>query len=483
MEFSNLRVYQPDGTFKTGGLSISDDRIASAEVSADAVDMDGLYAVPGLVDLHFHGCMGRDFCDGTHEAISTLAKYQAQIGVAAICPATMTYPEEKLTQIAEAAATYQVESNDAALVGINMEGPFISEAKKGAQNGAYLHAPDAAMFRRVQEKAGGLFKLCDLAPELPGSMETIDELAGEVRISIAHTTADYDTACEAFKHGARQVTHLYNAMPPFSHRAPGVIGAAFDNDNVAVELIADGVHVHPSVVRATFRLFENRVILISDSMMATGLDDGEYSLGGQAVTVRGNLATLHDGTIAGSATNLMDCVRSAVKMGVPLGQAIRSASTNPARAIGIEHDYGSLEPGKLANVLLLDDGRSFQIARGAAWRAAPRSSRGRAPSYSGCRIKIPCPSRRDASRRPHRPDPRGPRQRQHAVRSAPHRAAAGRRRAGESSNTRRTPGARPAWQGPPPSRRRVPRRCRHQKSAWGTARKSRAGRCRRASQR
>lgn len=355
MEFSNLRVYQPDGTFKTGGLSISDDRIASAEVSADAVDMDGLYAVPGLVDLHFHGCMGRDFCDGTHEAISTLAKYQAQIGVAAICPATMTYPEDKLTQIAEAAATYQAESNDAALVGINMEGPFISEAKKGAQNGAYLHAPDAAMFRRVQEKAGGLFKLCDLAPELPGSMETIDELAGEVRISIAHTTADYDTACEAFKHGARQVTHLYNAMPPFSHRAPGVIGAAFDNDNVAVELIADGVHVHPSVVRATFRLFENRVILISDSMMATGLDDGEYSLGGQAVTVRGNLATLHDGTIAGSATNLMDCVRSAVKMGVPLGQAIRSASTNPARAIGIEHDYGSLEPGKLANVLLLDE--------------------------------------------------------------------------------------------------------------------------------
>ena len=211
------------------------------------------------------------------------------------------------------------------------------------------------MFRRVQEKAGGLFKLCDLAPELPGSMETIDELAGEVRISIAHTTADYDTACEAFKHGARQVTHLYNAMPPFSHRAPGVIGAAFDNDNVAVELIADGVHVHPSVVRATFRLFENRVILISDSMMATGLDDGEYSLGGQAVTVRGNLATLHDGTIAGSATNLMDCVRSAVKMGVSLGQAIRSASTNPARAIGVEHDYGSLEPGKLANVLLLDE--------------------------------------------------------------------------------------------------------------------------------
>ena len=299
MEFSNLRVYQPDGTFKTGGLSISGDRIASAEVSADAVDMGGLYAVPGLVDLHFHGCMGHDFCDGTHEAISTLAKYQAQIGVAAICPATMTYPEDKLTQIAEAAATYQTESNDAALVGINHAGPAPNDTE---------HPTEANHLTRA-----------------------------------------------ASQHGPRQVTHLYNAMPPFSHRAPGVIGAAFDNDNVAVELIADGVHVHPSVVRATFRLFENRVILISDSMMATGLDDGEYSLGGQAVTVRGNLATLHDGTIAGSATNLMDCVRSAVKMGVPLGQAIRSASTNSARAIGVEHDYGSLEPGKLANVLLLDE--------------------------------------------------------------------------------------------------------------------------------
>ena len=211
------------------------------------------------------------------------------------------------------------------------------------------------MFRRVQEQANGLFKLCDLAPELPGAMQTIEELSGEVRISLAHTEADYDTACEAFRRGARQVTHLFNAMPPFSHRAPGVIGAAFDSENVAVELIADGVHIHPSVVRAVFTLFGGRVILISDSMMATGLEDGEYSLGGQAVTVRGNLATLHDGTIAGSATNLMDCVRSAVRMGIPLGQAVQAASTNPARALGIEHDYGSLEAGKLANVVLLDD--------------------------------------------------------------------------------------------------------------------------------
>ena len=321
MEFRNLKIYQPDGTFRSGGLSISGDRITGTEAGSDAADMGGLYAIPGLVDLHFHGCMGYDFCDGTAEAISALASYQAQNGIAAICPATMTYPEEKLSEIAQAAAAWSAEPHEAALVGINMEGPFISEKKKGAQNAAYLHAPDAAMFRRVQEKAHGLFKLCDMAPELPGAMETIEELSGEVRISLAHTEADYDTACEAFRRGARQATHLFNAMPPFSHRAPGVIGAAFDSENVAVELIADGVHIHPSVVRAVFTLFDGRVILISDSMMATGLADGEYSLGGQAVTVRGNLATLHDGTIAGSATNLMDCVRSAVRMGIQIGRA------------------------------------------------------------------------------------------------------------------------------------------------------------------
>lgn len=355
MEFRNLKVYQPDGSFKLGGLNLSGDRISAADAGADACDMDGLYAIPGLVDVHFHGCVGYDFCDGTNEAISAIAQYQAAHGVAAVCPATMTYPEDKLMGIAAAAAAYRGEDDGAALVGINMEGPFISEKKKGAQNGKYLHAPDAEMFRRLQKAAGGLFKLCDIAPEVEGAMETIEALSSEVRISLAHTEADYDTASEAFKRGARQVTHLYNAMPPLSHRAPGLIGAAADNDAVAVELIADGVHVHPAVVRATFKLFRDRVILISDSMMATGLKDGEYELGGQAVTVRGNVAMLHDGTIAGSATNLLDCLRSAVKMGIPLGSAVRAASTNPARAIGIAHDYGTLEAGKLANVLLLDE--------------------------------------------------------------------------------------------------------------------------------
>ncbi|MGO5029473.1 N-acetylglucosamine-6-phosphate deacetylase [Candidatus Agathobaculum pullicola] len=356
MEFKNLRIYQPDGTFRTGGLVLSGDRIASTPVSEDACDMDGLYAIPGLIDIHLHGCAGYDFCDGTEQAISAIARYQAEHGVCAICPATMTYPEEKLSAVMQAAAAYRTERCGAALVGVNLEGPFLSPARKGAQNGAWLQNPDAGLFRRLQEKAQGLIRLCEIAPELPGGLDVIGELAGEVRLSLAHTEADYDTACEAFRRGAREVTHLFNAMPPLTHREPGVIGAALDNDEVGVELISDGCHVHPSAVRVAFRLFENRMILISDSMSATGLDDGEYTLGGQAVSVRDGRATLRGtSTLAGSVTNLFECMRRAVQMGIPFGQAVCSASTNPARAIGIQHDYGTLEPGKLANIILLDE--------------------------------------------------------------------------------------------------------------------------------
>lgn len=354
MIIQHARVFQPSGVFLEQDVCVENGHFALS-AGGETVDAAGCYLIPGLVDIHFHGCVGYDFCDGTQEAISAIAKYQAKHGVAAICPATMTYPESKLREISRAAAAYQTEAGGAELVGINMEGPFISEAKKGAQNAAFLHAPDAEMFRRIQQDARGLLKLVDLAPEVDGAMDCIRALSHEVRISLAHTGADYDTAMAAFAAGAKHVTHLYNAMPPYTHRAPGVIGAAADAAET-VELICDGVHVHPAVVRATLRMFgADRVCFISDSMMATGLSDGAYSLGGQAVTVRGNLATLKNGTIAGSATCLLDCVRTAVlKMGVPLGDAIRCASVNPARAIGVYDRYGSIEAGKVASFVLLD---------------------------------------------------------------------------------------------------------------------------------
>lgn len=358
MRIVNGKVFT-DGAFVEQTVHAQGGRFSESGGEADGivVEAQGCYVIPGLVDVHFHGCMGHDFCDATPEAYEAIARYEASRGVTAVCPATMTYPEEKLQTIMEAARAFEVPEDGADLVGINMEGPFISPDKIGAQNPAYVQKADAAMFRRLQEASGGLVKLVDIAPEEEGALAFVDEVGGDVRVSVAHTCAGYDTACAAFAHGARQLTHCYNAMPGLHHRKPGPIAAAFDHPDVTPEIIADGVHIHPSMVRLAFRIFgDNRVILISDSMEATGLEDGEYSLGGQPVTVRGNLATLHDGTIAGSATDLMACLRTAVKdMDIPLASAVKAASANPARAIGVDADYGSIEPGKIASCALLDE--------------------------------------------------------------------------------------------------------------------------------
>lgn len=362
--------------FEEKTLFICDGRIAkdiADGADAEEIDAQGCYVIPGLVDVHSHGAVGYDFCDGTHEAINAICRYQASRGVTAYCPATMTYPEEKLAGIARCAAEHVDADDAAALVGINMEGPFISPNKVGAQNPAYVQCSDAGMFHRLQAAAGGLFKIVDIAPEEPGALDFVKEVHDEVRISIAHTTATYDQARAAFEAGAKHVTHLFNAMPPLAHREPGVIGAAADA-KATPEIIADGVHIHPSAVRAAFKLFDDdHMIFVSDSMMATGLDDGEYSLGGQAVTVRGNRATLHDGTLAGSATDLMSCFQIAVRdMGIPLISAIKAASVNPARAIGLEQTRGNLNVGSVADVIVLDESLNLRtvVVRGKVLQGA-----------------------------------------------------------------------------------------------------------------
>lgn len=337
MKIQNAKVFQENGGFIEQDLFITDSYISQTGKDDQVIDAQGCYAIPGLIDIHFHGCMGHDFCDATAESLSAMADYQAKNGVLAICPATVTLSEERLKKVCECAASCKDKPLNADLVGINMEGPFIAAQKKGAQNPAYIHKPDAEMFRRLQKCSGGMIRLLDIAPEQEGAMELISELKDEVVLSIAHTTADYDTATKAFAAGARHVTHLYNAMPPFAHRNPGVVGAAFDAPTCRVELIADGVHIHPSMVRATFQLFgDDRVILISDSIAATGMPDGDYELGGLAVRVQGNRSILREGgAIAGSATNLMQCMRIAVKeMGIPLSSAVKCATVNPAKEIG-----------------------------------------------------------------------------------------------------------------------------------------------------
>ena len=363
MLIKNAFVFGEDKTFSKRNIAFSDGLFSDTDCNCSqeqSFDASGLYAIPGLVDIHFHGCMGHDFCDGTPEAIHHLATYEASVGVTSICPATMTVSEENLTQVMQSARTYneaELPSEEAAFVGINMEGPFISESKKGAQASEHIRRCDSAFFEKLQHTSGGLIKLVDIAPEEDGALPFIQQQKENVTISIAHSAATYEEADAAFQAGVRHVTHLYNAMTPFSHRNPGIVGAAFDNKHVNVELICDGIHLHPATVRATFQLFtDERIILISDSMRATGLKDGEYTLGGQNVTVRGKHATLtENGALAGSVTNLMDCMITAIKeMDIPLESAVACATMNPAKAIGIYDRCGSISTGKSADLVLLD---------------------------------------------------------------------------------------------------------------------------------
>ena len=359
MIIKNAKVYSDGCRFVEKDLIIRDGRIvfgAAPQEGEDVIDAGGAYALPGLVDIHFHGAVGHDFCDADEAGLQAIADFEASKGVLAICPATMTFSEEILNGVMDAAAAHQ-NGRGADLVGINMEGPFISPNKVGAQNPEYLHKADVAMFRRLQKRANGLIKLVDIAPEEPGALEFIAACHDEVRISIAHTCTSYDTANAAFDAGATHMTHLYNAMPGITHREPGPIIAAMEHD-AEVELITDNVHIHPAMVRFTFNTFgDDRICLIADSAMSCGLPDGQYSLGGQAITVKGPRATLteHPDTIAGSNTCLYDCMKRAVlEMNVPLESAVRAASETPAKSIGVDNDYGSLAAGRYGNVILAD---------------------------------------------------------------------------------------------------------------------------------
>lgn len=368
MIIDNVYVFTPDKAFVKGGIILDGDKIRQVyeekdapQLNGDVLDGKGCYAIPGLIDLHFHGCKGDDFCDGDKAAIGRIAEYEASVGVTAIAPATMTLPVEELEQILHTAAEYKKETKDcrkADFLGINMEGPFISPAKKGAQDARNILPCNVEICDRFLKASEGLVKFIGIAPEeSEHAVEFIREVHERVNVSLAHTNADYDTAMEACRAGANHAVHLYNAMPAFTHRAPGVVGAVFDNKDVMAEIICDGIHIHPSVVRATFQMMgADRMILISDSMRATGMPDGQYTLGGLDVKVVGRLATLvSDGAIAGSATNLMDCMRTVVKkMDLPLETAVACATINPARSLGVEEHYGSLETGKKAHVVLLD---------------------------------------------------------------------------------------------------------------------------------
>ena len=325
------KVFQEDGNFLEQTLYVNDHRLvdkAEYQYDGEVIDAEGL---------------------------KKILQYEKRCGITSYCPTSMTFPKERLRQIFASIKGAQTEDG-ATVVGINMEGPFLDPAKKGAHVEKWIAAPDVAFVRELNQDADGLVRLVTLAPNMDGAEEFIKEMHEEVCISLGHTAADYDCASRAMKLGAHHVTHLYNAMQPFGHRAPGLIGAAMDDPECMVELICDGYHIHPSAIRAAFRMFgPERVILISDSMRATGMENGTYELGGQEVTVKDRKAVLKDGTLAGSATNLYGCMCKAVEFGIPLEQAIMAATANPARSIGIFDRVGSIRIGKQADLLLVSE--------------------------------------------------------------------------------------------------------------------------------
>lgn len=360
MKFKNAMIYTERFCFEQGGFEVEDGKFCNVlgNIGEDAIDLQGAYVIPGLIDVHSHGNMGEDFSDGNYEGLVKMANYYAENGITSFAPASMTLPYETLSKaFATARRFVDAEVEGAAVLrGIQMEGPFFSEKKKGAQNAAYLREPDFEAFKKLYDDCGGLVRIVDIAPELPGSEEFIEKASKLCTVSIAHTDADYDAAAMGVRAGVTHLTHTYNAMPSIHHRKPGVIAAAAEDERVSAEIISDGQHVHPASVRLAFRLFgAERMVLISDSLRCCGMPNGEYELGGQAVFMQDGLARLADGTIAGSATNLYECMLRAISFGIAKEDAIRAASYNPARQIGALDKVGSIADGKIADFVVCDE--------------------------------------------------------------------------------------------------------------------------------
>ncbi|MDD3228511.1 MAG: N-acetylglucosamine-6-phosphate deacetylase, partial [Oscillospiraceae bacterium] len=321
-------------------------------------DLSGCLLLPGFVDIHIHGCAGADTCDAVPEAIWKMSSYLPKCGVTSFCPTTMTVSDETIRAALRGVRNVMKHSEKeagAAVLGVNMEGPYINPRRCGSQKKECVQELNFQQFLSYWEESGKTIKMVDIAPERPNAHAFIEGAKKLCTVSIAHTEADYHSAMSAFQWGITHVTHLFNAMPGLQQRAPGVVGAVFDSKRVTAELICDGFHVHPAVLRTVFRqLGPERICIISDSMRAAGQPDGVSELGGQTVYVKNGRACLADGTIAGSTTNLLKEVQNLVSFGIPLPDAVRAASLTPAREVGENHMRGSLTPGKYADMLVLD---------------------------------------------------------------------------------------------------------------------------------
>ena len=401
MRYTNALIYQSGYGFRRGSFVVEDGRFALISVEddhhsehigddysgydrdryhgslpgpddtggEDVIDLGGRHVIPGLVDIHIHGCAGADCSDGDPVGLRTMAAFLASRGVTSFLPTLATLPEADLERacgmiadmplFSEGADSGSIQAagyagTGARVLGLRMEGPYLSPGRKGSQNAADLCKPSIEQFVGLYRLSGERIRIVDIAPELEGAEEFIHEVSKICRISLAHTEADYETGLRAIGAGASHLTHLYNAMPGIHHRAPGVIGAASESDDVTTEIICDGIHVHESVVRMAFKVFPGRICLISDALRCCGMEEGEYEFGGQDISLTGGAAYLPDGHLAGSATDLWKCVQNAVSFGIDLSEAIDSATIIPASVAGADKYVGSIEVGKHADFIVCD---------------------------------------------------------------------------------------------------------------------------------
>ena len=369
MLIKNARIFVGK-TFVDGDIAFEETITAIGKLDGTAdLDAQGGYVIPGLVDIHTHGAVGGDFSDGKPEDLQPMANYYAAHGVTSFLATTMTLPERVLTPAMHTIRDFR-RTGGAKCAGVHLEGPFLGYAKRGAQAAENLHLPDTALFDRLNEACGGQVKLLTVACEEDGAMEFISHVAKTAVVSLGHSSCSYDQAMEAFSRGASHATHLFNGMEPLHHRKPGIIAAAMDA-GASVELICDGIHIHPAVIRLVHKLYGDKLNLISDSLRCAGMPDGEYELGGQSITMKNGKATLTGtDTIAGSSISMLDALRNVVRFGLPLTDAVYAASTAPALAAGLT-DIGSLQAGKCADLLVLDqdlnlksvfvDGQQFKV--------------------------------------------------------------------------------------------------------------------------
>lgn len=354
MIIKNANVFGADFNPVMTDIEIDGKIIKSiSKTDAEGLDFSGCNVLPGFIDIHIHGCNMADATDGNADSALKMSKWLATKGVTSFCPTTMTLSADFLKECFAYIGNSIGKEEGSYIHGINMEGPFIAPEKKGAQAAEHIIEPDYELFKELNDICP--VKLVDIAPERKNAEEFIKKAKNICTVSAAHTTADYSTGKKAIESGITHATHLYNAMNGLTSREAGMVGAVLDSDNVNAELICDGIHISPPTLRITFKaLGEDRTVVISDAMMAAGLEEGEYTLGGQKV-IKTDAARLEDGTLAGSATNLFDEFKNLLSFGIPLRQAIKSVSINPARAIGVDKTTGSIEEGKFADMVVLSN--------------------------------------------------------------------------------------------------------------------------------